>query len=147
MLPTNSGPALRCRGDAGVSLVELMVTIIILGLAATVLVGGMGTAILASDGHRKAATADTVARDYGEALKLFVAQRTGVNWCSTTPYAVTFTPPAGYSASQPATLTCPGTGTSTPQYQSITVTATTPGGRDVQKVTIVVRPACPKAAC
>ena len=59
----------RRSAEAGETLVELLVTIAIIGLAVVALVGGMGTAIMASDGHRQHATGDTVARSVAELLK------------------------------------------------------------------------------
>jgi len=61
----------RSRGnpEAGESLAELVVTIAIMGLAVVILVGGLGTAILASSEHRNHATAETVVRSAAETLK------------------------------------------------------------------------------
>src|SRR5204862_2610228 len=57
------------RGEAGETLVELLVAIAILGVAIVVIVGGLGNAILASNVHRNYATAGTVARNAAETLK------------------------------------------------------------------------------
>ena len=57
------------RGEAGETLAELLVTISILGLAVVVLVGALGTTIMASTSHREHSTADTIARSIAETLK------------------------------------------------------------------------------
>lgn len=55
--------------EAGETLAELLVTISIIGLAIVVLVGALGTAIMASTSHREHSTADTIARRIAETLK------------------------------------------------------------------------------
>lgn len=59
----------RLRGEAGSTLVELVVTIAIMGIAFTTLLGGTFTAVAASDRHRKAAAAETVLASFAEAIK------------------------------------------------------------------------------
>ena len=56
------------RAD-GLTLIELIVTVGVLGVAFLAIVGGMTTSILASDIHRKEASAGAVLRTYAEALK------------------------------------------------------------------------------
>jgi prepilin-type N-terminal cleavage/methylation domain-containing protein len=55
--------------DAGFSLAEIMVTIVIVGIAFAAILGGMATSIVVSDVHRKQASADALARSAAEALK------------------------------------------------------------------------------
>lgn len=55
--------------DAGLSLVEILITIVIVGIAFAAILGGMVTSITVSDVHRKQATADTVVRSGAEAVK------------------------------------------------------------------------------
>src|SRR5262249_31396811 len=59
----------RRRSEAGETLAEVLVTIAILGLAVTVIVGALGAALKASAVHRNHAPADTVARGSAETLK------------------------------------------------------------------------------
>jgi type II secretory pathway pseudopilin PulG len=59
----------RARGEAGETLAEIIVTIAIVGLAVTALVGALATGIAASSGHRQHASADTIARSVAEAIK------------------------------------------------------------------------------
>jgi prepilin-type N-terminal cleavage/methylation domain-containing protein len=55
--------------ESGFTLVEVLATVVILGTAFGVFVGGMGTSILASDYHRRGAVADTALRRVVETLK------------------------------------------------------------------------------
>lgn len=57
------------RGEAGSTLVELLVTLVILGIAFVTLLGGMFTAVTSSDRHRKQTVADSVLRSVAEAVK------------------------------------------------------------------------------
>lgn len=103
----------RHRPQAGATLVELLVALTILSIAVAALIGGMASAIVVSDAHRKQATGDTVARSAAEHIK-----SSGVAYadCATTypvPSGSTATiasieywngaTPAGFATSCPAT--------------------------------------------
>jgi prepilin-type N-terminal cleavage/methylation domain-containing protein len=66
-----ASPSISTSGDgeAGFSLVEVMVTIAIISIAFVALVGGMFTSIKAARIHREEAVADTILRDSAELLK------------------------------------------------------------------------------
>jgi prepilin-type N-terminal cleavage/methylation domain-containing protein len=128
------------HGQAGFSLVELLVTVAILGTAFTVFVGGMGTSIVASDYHRTQTTAEAVLRTFAETVK-----------SRTTPYvpcATSYTGPAtpsGYTASVTAiaywngtayVASCPATDRG---LQRISLRVDAANGRDVETVDIVKR--------
>lgn len=82
------------RGDdAGVSLVELILTIAIMGIAIVTIVGGAMTSILDSDYNRKQADAANVMRAYADSVAAVAYQP-----CSAS-YAPAYTPPTGYSVS------------------------------------------------
>lgn len=55
--------------ERGETLVELLVTVAILGIGVVSIVFAMGSAITASDAHRKQSTVETVLRNYAEALE------------------------------------------------------------------------------
>jgi prepilin-type N-terminal cleavage/methylation domain-containing protein len=55
--------------EAGFSLPEVMITIVIVGVAFAAILGGMMTSITVSDLHRKEATADTLLRSAAEAVQ------------------------------------------------------------------------------
>jgi prepilin-type N-terminal cleavage/methylation domain-containing protein len=54
--------------EGGFSLPEVMITIVIVGVAFAAILGGMMTSITVSDLHRKEATADTLLRSAAEAV-------------------------------------------------------------------------------
>lgn len=70
--------------EAGSTLVEVLVAVVILGTAFAAILGGMSTSSIASDLHRKQATAETVLRSLAE-------------WVKAQPYDDDC--PAGYSTS------------------------------------------------
>jgi prepilin-type N-terminal cleavage/methylation domain-containing protein len=79
------------QNEAGVTLIESLVSITILGIAFAIFVGGMFTSVLGSDLNRKQATAETVLRQYAEAVKSI-----GYTDCATsTSYAAAI--PSGYT--------------------------------------------------
>lgn len=88
----------RRASDAGETLVELLVTIAILAIAFTGILAGVGTALIASDVHRKAATSETLVRNVGEML---VDRAVPYVPCAkSTSYSITgVTIPSGYNAS------------------------------------------------
>lgn len=55
--------------EAGFSLAEVLITVVIVGIAFAAILGGMVTSIVVSDVHRKQATADALARSAAEAVK------------------------------------------------------------------------------
>jgi type II secretory pathway pseudopilin PulG len=126
------------RGDTGSTLIEILIATVLMASAIIVLVTGMSTLFASSIQNRQATTAGLVARDYAESIVLAVAAQPATDpWCSTTPYAVDYTPPTGYTVTT-ATATCPTNDTTTPQLQPLVITATSPGGR-TELLRIVVR--------
>jgi prepilin-type N-terminal cleavage/methylation domain-containing protein len=132
----------RIADDSGVSLIEVLVAVVILGLAAAAVMGGLFTSISVSDHHRKQATAGAVARDYAERI----AGRTYVE-CAT-PSAYTVAPaavpvPSGYTAVVDSVEFWTGTGwagsCSSTGLQRITVVASSDDGRATERSVVVVR--------
>ena len=119
---------------AGSTLIEVLVAAVIMSSAVMVLVTGMSTLFSSSAQNRQATTAGVVARDYAEALDLAVAQ-TGA-WCSST-YTVALTPPAGYTVSA-SYGACPTNNATTPQFQTVTISASAPNG-STELLRMVVR--------
>jgi prepilin-type N-terminal cleavage/methylation domain-containing protein len=81
--------------EEGFSLAELLVTIVIVGVTFTALLGGLMTSTSVSSLHRKQATADAVARSAAEWIKDSVANPY-VN-CATTYSTAGLPVPSGYS--------------------------------------------------
>lgn len=86
-------------GEAGVTLVEVIVGVAILGIAIVAIVGAMGTSILASDVHRRYADADIALRDYAETLNAASYITCGSATAYETAAALSYTPPTNYAAS------------------------------------------------
>ncbi|MEV7583337.1 prepilin-type N-terminal cleavage/methylation domain-containing protein [Streptomyces erythrochromogenes] len=88
-----TGPARRPRrprGEEGETLVEVLVALVLMGIAFAAVFGGIGTAIISSDRQQKVTTADSVVRSAAEKVV-------------SAPYAScargygTPTPPEGYT--------------------------------------------------
>jgi type II secretory pathway pseudopilin PulG len=113
--------------EAGETLVEILVTVAVIGIAFVAILGGLWTAIRVSDYHRKTTTADVILRNFAEQVK----ERSGTyayRPCvgGTSPDYDPWVPPApdssyaatvvarrfltGYSSGQPTwSDTCPAT--------------------------------------
>jgi type II secretory pathway pseudopilin PulG len=120
----------RHRSEAGETLIEIVLTIVLIGLTVGALLAGIGTAAAASKQHRDLATSDTVMRSYAEATKQAVRSQCTASGGT---YAVSYTPPAGYAVSGAGT-TCPAPTTT----QSLPLVVTEPDG-NTTRMTIVVR--------
>ena len=133
--------------DRGETLLELLVAIMIIGIAVVVIVGGLVTSVLMSDIHRKQATAGTAVRDYAEAIENAVAGGSYVSCATRSSYATGYTPPSGYTASVTGVAYWSGTawqptcGTDT-GLQQLTVRVASSDGRAAEQVVIVVRKRC-----
>lgn len=149
----------RARSDAGETLVETLVALAILSLAALAILAGLQLSVKASDIHRKQTTSGSYVRNYAEAIEKYV-DTTGnyVKCASATDYApatVGFTVPTGYewehSAAEPlagngsviTTGTCP---TRDQGVQRLRLTLRSTDDRAAEHLTIVLRRACTRSA-
>lgn len=86
--------------DRGESLIELLVAVLIMGTAVVAVVGGLGTAIMMTDLHRRQATAAAFLREL--AVKVDTAIAGGTPPYTTCPsnswYVAPYSPAPGYSA-------------------------------------------------
>jgi prepilin-type N-terminal cleavage/methylation domain-containing protein len=90
---------LEIHGDKGFSLAEVLVTIVIVGITFTAILGGLMTSIRVSDLQRTEATADAVARSAAEWVEDSVRNPYDVNCGGIGAYSLAGLPtPSGYSA-------------------------------------------------
>ena len=88
----------RC-GDAGDTLVEVLLAVVVLGLCSMALMLGFGTSINGSSEYRSIATVDTVLRTAVEEATSAIQQNASVAFACPDTYVVSFNPalPTGYS--------------------------------------------------
>jgi prepilin-type N-terminal cleavage/methylation domain-containing protein len=144
--------------DEGFSLAEILVTIVIVGITFTAILGGLMTSIRVSDLQRAEATADAVARSAAELVKDSI-KNPYMNCAGAGTYSLAgLTPQPGYSATitrveywdgaAPAATgtytlashiqsTCPVSGDS--GLQRITIVATSSNGQAAETVQIMKR--------
>ncbi|HEY4331209.1 MAG TPA: hypothetical protein VGM78_01515 [Ilumatobacteraceae bacterium] len=109
----------RHRRDVGETLIEIVLTVVIIGISITALISALATAGSAGTTQRISVESDTVMRNYAEATK--AAARTCVVGGT---YSVDFSAPTGYVVGGgPVAATCPDV-TST-QLLSLSVTGPT----------------------
>jgi len=136
--------------DRGETLVELLITIVIMGITVVAVVGALMTSIQMSDIHRKQATAGTVARDYAETVDRYVGS-TGYTGCAApsaySPSTVGFTARSGFTASVASVRYWTGTAwtpTCSPDLglQQVTVQVASDDARATESSVLVVRKPC-----
>lgn len=143
------------RRDRGETLVELLVTLSIMGIAVVALVGGIAASIRMSDIHRKQAAAGAFVRAYAEALETSVAAHpSGYDLVCTgaTTYGsgAIFTPSdPSYAASvngvaywNGTTFVATCTPGSDPGVQRVSLQVSSADGRAVEKLDVVLRRPC-----
>lgn len=124
----------RHRDEAGDTLVEICITLVIIGLVVGAFLATYATASTASKAHRDLVTADAVLRDYAEATKNAVRSCTGGgSYTMTYPRPlpakfIAISPPSGTVRSCPAVLS----------VQQVDLTVTMPNTK-VKKLSIDVR--------
>ncbi len=154
----------RTSDDRGETLLELVIAVVILGIAVVAIVGGLASSVLISDVHRRQAQTGVIVRDYAEALQAaitadqanYVACAGPANYVpSAAAIAATgFTVPSGYTATASVQYwdgsafgACPAGGDTGLQRVSLTVTSD--NGRARQSLVVLVRKPCrpTDAAC
>lgn len=130
--------------DEGTTLIEVLVAVVILGIAFVAILGSMTTFILASDIHRKQATAETVLRSYAEAVEGEPYTSDYLTNCSP-GYSPAFPAPAGYTVSVTAVTylsIATGDPASCPQgttLQRVSLQVVSPNGHAIETVQILKR--------
>ena len=111
----------RTRDDAGETLVEVVLTMVIIGLTVTALISGLATVSSASQSHRDDVRSDAVVRNFAESTKAAVRTCTGASKV----YAVSYIPPKGFTVSvSPPDNRCPAVDSA----QTLTLQVTGPSG-------------------
>ena len=92
------------RSEDGDTLIEVLLAIVVLGLASVAILIAFATGISGSAEHRNLATMDTVLRSAAEQAISQIGQQTNTQFeqCPV-PDSVTFSPPSGYRVNFPAT--------------------------------------------
>ena len=139
----------RRRDQRGETLLELLVTVAIMGTAFVGILAGIGMTFVATDSHRQDATAETVLRSYAERLE----DPAGVPYVNCAAPATYQTPSgfslpaAGWTASVTKVLawqgnnppkftaTCP---TADKGLQQLTLTVKSPAGTHQSTATVVI---------
>ena len=119
--------------ESGFTLVEVLVSLVILGVAFAGILAGLGTAVQGSDRHRRTASAETALRTWADAVEAAPYQ-TSCATAASTSYTVTGVGVSSLIGSNvPAAIT----------IQSATAGSSTFGacanGASMQKVTLVMR--------
>jgi prepilin-type N-terminal cleavage/methylation domain-containing protein len=122
------------RSEAGVTLIEVMVTIAIMGIAFTALLASLLGIFKFGDQHRQLAVAETLVRRYGDS----VDNAAYVNCATAASYAAALTPapPSGYSVQITAIEYWNGDANVT--FHSSQATCTSSGDKGSQRVTVRV---------
>jgi Tfp pilus assembly protein PilV len=117
---------MRERRDAGETLVEIVITVLIIGISVGALVSGLATTSSVGRAQRDSVHLDQVLRNYAEAT------RSALSGCAEhADYAVEFAAPSGYAvAASPAGTSCPPA--ASPQLVTLTVSG--PGGQQTTQL-------------
>jgi Tfp pilus assembly protein PilV len=140
--------ARRQRDQRGETLLELLITVSIMGTAFIGVLAGIGTTFMATDSHRQEATAESVLRSYAERLEdptdvPYVDCASPATYASPTGFSL---PTAGWTASVTTVLTWQGntpptfTPTCAPDkgLQQLTLRVTSPAGSHQATASVVI---------
>ena len=151
------------KGDAGETLVELLVSLSVLGMSFAAVLGAVATAVDSSRTHRDTARAQSILRSWAETLS-HPQDTSATSGYVYTPCAgaaafpaasASVAVPAGWTASIASIKWWNGTAWSTTScddagLQKLTLTLTTPAGiwpGTAQSLDVVLRRPCADASC
>jgi type II secretory pathway pseudopilin PulG len=141
----------RQQSDRGETLLELLIAVVILGLAGVAITGGLTASGKVSDVSRKEASASALLRDYAESVESAVANSNG--YLAGTGLYAAYSVPAqypGYSATNTAKQCWSDTAWVSCQtvdhgIQQLTLSANSSDQRAVETLVVVVRRPCTAA--
>src|SRR4051794_27134465 len=126
----------RRRSERGETLIEMLVAIVILGVAGVAILSGLQMTVMTSDLHRKQTSEGAYVRNLAEAVQDYVATPGATNYKPCAAAGDYIVPsvvsqldlPASYAASQEAATNVGATTcASDPGVQQVTLTVSTPG--------------------
>lgn len=140
----------RLRSEAGATLVEVLVALSILSIAAVAILAGVEMSIRTSDIHRKQSAGGAFVRNYAEAIQDYVAEGNydtcdgGVDYA---PGTVGYDVPDGYEPGIQDVVALTGNGVvvgcdADAGVQRLTVTMESSDHRASEELTIVLRNPC-----
>ncbi len=144
------------RDERGETLVEVLVALVILGVAAVAILAGLQLSVTTSDIHRKQTTGGAYVRSYAEAIQSYVASAAS-HYVPCAP-SNTYSPatvgfagelPAGFTGTQAQAQrvaadggpagSCSGNDTG---VQQVTITVSSNDGRAVEELAVLLRRPC-----
>ncbi|MGO4256736.1 type II secretion system protein [Marmoricola sp. RAF53] len=155
-------PRAAARGDRGETLVEVLVAVVILGIAGAAVMAGLQLSVKASDIHRKETTGGAYVRSLAEAIEQYVGKTGTTNYkpcAAANAYLVgsvtsTLDLPSGYTATQDAaksvnTAGAASTCNSDTGVQQVTLRIASSDSRATEKLVVILRKPCDPsvAAC
>jgi prepilin-type N-terminal cleavage/methylation domain-containing protein len=151
-----SPPAVRLRDERGETLVEVLVSLVILGIAAVAILAGLQLSVKTSDIHRKQTSGGAYVRSYAEAIERYVNAAPD-NYVACAP-ADTYAPatvgfadelPAGFTGTQAGAKRVPPDGGAAGNcagndigVQQVKITVSSSDGRAVEELVVLLRRPC-----
>jgi len=141
------------RSDNGASLVETLVAVVILGIAAVAILAGLQLSVTASDIHRKQTSDGANVRSFAEKIEQHLNTTGNYVKCAaanTYRNAISFNLP-GHDVQQAAAVPLNGDGTEATSgtcptrdqgVQRLRLTVSSADGRSTETLTLVVRRSC-----
>lgn len=143
------------RNDQGETLVEVLVALVIMSIAAVAILTGLGLSVKASDISRKETTGGAYVRSWAEAIQHYVGNGHYADCAGSgaySPSTVGFTVPTGYTPTQSVAVSVNATGGTSScsgdtGTQRITLKLATSDNRATESLTVILRKPCKGTSC